>query len=282
MPHPARLDVPAPTLRAVTGWVAAARRGPGARPRRRAATACRQVVLVLRWLRHRADAGCLAADAGVWIATAYRYLHQGLDVIADRAPTLEEVLERAHADGLAYLCLDGTLVPTDRVAGATPRGNDTCYSGKNRRFGGNVQVIADPSGFPLGVPPACGGGTSAVRPGSWHDLRCARELALPHLYPHTAPSRPDRIPVLADKGYIGAGTGIHVPIRRPRDGQTLHQDNRTYNHLLTALRAPAERAHALLQGWRALLHVTLDPSRIIITTITAAALVLTSLQRGRK
>ncbi len=271
MSHPARLDGPASTLRAVTGWVAAARRASGSRPWQRAATVHRQVVLVLRWLRHRADLRCLAADAGVSIPTAYRYSREGLDVIADRAPDLKVVLDRAHTDGLAYLCLDGTLVPTDRVAGRSPRGNDTWYSGKHHRFGGTVQVIADPSGFPLW--------TSPVRPGSFHDLACARELAFPHLYPHIAPSRTDRIPVLADKGYTGAGTGVHVPIKRPRSGRALHADNRTYNQLLSALRAPAERAHALLQGWRALQRITLDPWRIGV--ITAAALVLTSLQRGR-
>lgn len=74
-------------------------------------------------------------------------------------------------------------------------------------------------------------------------------------------------------GHIGAGTGIHVPIKRPRSGRALHDDNRTYSQFLTALRASAKRANALLQGWRALLHITLDSQRI--TTITAAALVTT-------
>ena len=164
----------------------------------------------MRWLRHRADLRCLPIDAGLWRATAHRYLHEGLDVIANHALQLDDLLARAHADGLAHLCLDGTLVPTDRVAGRTERGKDTWCSGKNRHFGGNVQVITDPTGFPLWV--------SDVHSESFHDLRCARELALPQLYPHTAPSRPNRIPVLADKEYIGAGAGVHVPIRRPRDG----------------------------------------------------------------
>jgi hypothetical protein len=53
--HRARLDVPAPILQAVTGWIAQHRRRPGARPWQRAATVHAQVLLVLRWLRHRAD-----------------------------------------------------------------------------------------------------------------------------------------------------------------------------------------------------------------------------------
>jgi hypothetical protein len=47
----------------------------------------------------------------------------------------------------------------------------------------------------------------------------------------------------------------------------------------SALRAPTERAHALLGYWRALDRVTVCPQRI--GTIVATALVLTSMQRGR-
>lgn len=55
------------------------------------------------------------------------------------------------------------------------------------------------------------------------------------------------MPTLADKGYIGAGAGIHVPIK----GRHLAADNRTRNRLLNALRAPAERANALLKStWK--------------------------------
>jgi hypothetical protein len=50
---------------------------------------------------------------------------------------------------------------------------------------------------------------SAVRPGSTHDLTAAREMALPALYPHAARG----LPVLTDKGYIGAGIGVHSPVK---------------------------------------------------------------------
>jgi hypothetical protein len=130
-----------------------------------------------------------------------------------------------------------------------------------------VQVLADPTGFPLWV--------SAVRPGSTHDLTAARELVLPGLYPHAARG----LPVLADKGYTGAGVGIHVPIKHQPDGR-LHSDNRCYNELITALRAPTERANALLGRWRALDRVTVCPQRI--GAIAAAALVLILLDRGTR
>ena len=78
----------------MTGWVAPRRRRPGARPAQRAGTVHAQVVLVLRWLRHRLDLRTLALQARVSIATAYRYLHEGLDVIAAHAPALHDVLKR--------------------------------------------------------------------------------------------------------------------------------------------------------------------------------------------
>src|SRR4051812_4133212 len=127
----ARLDVTAPILKAVTGWIARHRRRPGARPWQRAATVHAQVVLVLRWLRHRGDVHTLARDIGVSEATGYRYLHEALDVIAAHARDLHEVLAAAHQAGTAYLSLDGTLIPTDRVAAAprsTARRPTTCGS----------------------------------------------------------------------------------------------------------------------------------------------------------
>ena len=267
MSHRASLDVSATVLKAVTGWVARRRRRPGSRPCQRAGTVHNQVVLVLRWLRHRLDLRTLAADAQLSIATAYRYLHEALDVVAAHAPDLSDVLARARRGGQPFVCLDGTLVPTDRVAARAERGHHLWYSGKHHAFGGNVQVIFDPTGFPLWVSEVC--------PGSTHDLTAARELVLPALYPHAARG----LPGLADKGYTGAGVGIHVPIKHHPAGP-LHTDNRCYNRLLTALRAPSERGNALLGRWRALDRVTVCPQRIGV--IAAAALVLTSLDRGSR
>ena len=230
-----------------------------------------QVVLVLRWLRHRLDLRTLALRARVSIATAYRYLHEGVDVIAGHAPDLEQVLPDAHRAGVVFLCLDGTLIPTDRVATRVEvdghRAHHLWFSGKHRAFGGNVQVLTDHTGFPLWV--------SAVRPGSTVDLTAARDLVLPTLYPHAVRG----LPVLADKGYTGAGAGILVPYKNRPEGP-LHVNNRSYNDLITALRAPAERANALLGRWRALDRVTVCPHRIGV--IAAAALVLTTIDRGTR
>src|SRR3712207_1365485 len=218
--HRASLDVSASVLKAVTGWIGRHRRRPGTRPAQRAGTVHTQVALVLRWLRHRLDLRTLAGEAGLSIATAYRYLHEALDVIAAHAPDLRDVLDRARAVGLPFVCLDGTLVPTDRVAARAERGHHLWYSGKHDAFGGNPQVIFDPTGFPLWF--------SGLALASPHAPPAARELVLPVLYPYAARG----LPGLADKGYTGAGVGIQVPIKHHPAGP-LHTDNRCYNRLFT-------------------------------------------------
>ena len=95
--HRASLDVSAPVLKAVTSRVSRRRRRPGSRPAQRAGTVHTQVVLVLRWRRHRLDLRTLASDAGLSIATTYRYLHEALDVIAAHAPDLHDVVRTASA-----------------------------------------------------------------------------------------------------------------------------------------------------------------------------------------
>lgn len=261
----ATLDVPIETLRAVTGWLSEHRRVHDARPWQRAATVYVQALMVLRWFKEDTDLRILARDAGVSIATAYRYLHEGIDVIAAHAPDLVDVLAQALREGWAFVCLDGTLIATDRCTAKGESGHDAWYSGKHKRHGGNIQVLCGPTGYPEWVSP--------VEPGSTHDITCARRHALGALYPAAAAG----LPTLTDKGYVGAGIGIQVPFK----GRSLSVDNRTRNELISALRAPAERGNALLkQTWKALRHVTLDPGRI--TEIAAAALVLLHLQRGTR
>ncbi|WP_438490250.1 hypothetical protein [Streptomyces sp. S186] len=62
--------------------------------------------------------------------------------------------------------------------------------------------------------------------------------ALPALYKAAAES----LPTLADKGYIGAGIGIRVPVRRPKgqSEQALHVDTRTANGLIRCVRSLGE------------------------------------------
>jgi hypothetical protein len=258
----ATLDVPASTVLQVSRWLLIHRKAHDRRPWQRAATPYVQAVLVLRWFKEATDIRILARDARVSIATAYRYLHEGIDVIAAHAPDLPDVLAQGLDEGWAFVCLDGTLIASTRSSAPSAAGHDVWYSGKHKRHGGNIQVLTGPTGYPEWV--------SDVEPGSTHDITAARAHALPALYPAAARG----LPTLTDKGYVGAGIGIHVPLR----GRNLHADHQTCNQTISALRAPAERANALLKRtWKALERVTLDPWRI--GAIISAALVLLHLQR---
>ena len=206
MSHRARVDVPAPILNAVTGWIARAPPASGARPWQRAATVHAQVLLVLRWLRHRADLHSLIRDAAISDATAYRYLHEGLEVIAAYAPRpARDHHGRAHRRG--GLPVPGRHADPHRQGRRPRRGRSRAVVLRQappaRRQGAGAHR---PNRLPLWV--------SAVRPGSTHDLTAAREMVLPTLYPHAARG----LPVLPDKGYTGAGLGVHTPVKRPPAG----------------------------------------------------------------
>jgi DDE superfamily endonuclease len=158
--------------------------------------------MVLRWFRDDTRVRMLAIDACLPISTAYRYLHEGITVLAAQAPDLYDVLTRTKAEGCSHLTLDGTLIETDRVAAKNPdTGHDLWYSGKHKKQGRNVQILCDPRGFPVWSSP--------VEPGSTHDITAARSHVLPALYPAAAGG----LPTLTDKGYAGAGIGIHSPTK---------------------------------------------------------------------
>lgn len=80
--------------------------------------------------------------------------------MAALAPTLTEAMKTIRTK--AFVILDGTLLPIDRIAADTPY-----YSGKHKRHGMNVQVVTDPFGRLLWALPAL--------PGSTHDLTAARQ-----------------------------------------------------------------------------------------------------------
>ena len=263
--YSATLDVPADTATLLIELLAAERLRRGTGVGARAASCLDQAVLVLRWFREDTPMPTLARDAGISPATGYRYLHEGIDALAAHAPDLHQVLETGRADGWTHVILDGTLIVTDRCRTKKPdTGHDLWFSGKHRAHGGNVQIVCDPDGFPVAV--------FDVQPGSTHDLTAARATGFLGVL-HAAAALLG-LPALADKGYDGAGAGIATPTK----GHHLHSDNAARNELLSCLRAPGERGIALLKTrWRALNRIRLCPQRI--GAITAAALVLTTLQR---
>ena len=101
--YTATLPVGDQTVLYLSGLLHTERVRRGTRTGRRVLTPFKQAVLVLRWFQGERDIPALGRDHRVSRATAYRYLHEGIDVLAAQAPDLHEVLDRAHADGLAYL-----------------------------------------------------------------------------------------------------------------------------------------------------------------------------------
>jgi hypothetical protein len=71
--------------------LAAGRRRRGTRTGRRALGCYQQAVLILRWFLDRTRLAQLASDNGISASTAYRYLHEGIDVLAAQAPGLRRV-----------------------------------------------------------------------------------------------------------------------------------------------------------------------------------------------
>jgi len=144
-----------------------------------------QALLVLAYLRKGETFDELAAGFGIGRTTAWRYVSEVVELLAARAPKLRQAVRDAKKAGHAYVILDGTLIPIDRVAADRP-----FYSGKHKRHGMNLQVIASPDGDILWV--------SGALPGSVHDKRAEWIWGvLDELERHG-------LIVLADKGYQGS------------------------------------------------------------------------------
>ncbi len=123
------------------------------------------------------------ASLGIGVATAYRYIREAVDLLAALAPKLADAIRQARR--IAFVILDGTLLPIDRIAADRP-----FCSGKHRKHGMNVQVLADPLGRLLWASPAL--------PGAVHDLKAARAHGI--IEALTAAD----IRCWADKGYRAA------------------------------------------------------------------------------
>ena len=225
--YPAALPLSRPTLTYVAGIVRCHRQQIGSCWRKLAPG--QQALLVLAYLRKGETFAELAAGFGIGTATAWRYVNETIGLLAARSPKLRTALAKAKQAGHAYVVIDGTLIPIDRVAADRP-----FYSGKHRRHGMNLQVIASPDGEILWV--------SGPLPGAGHDLTAARiwgilrQLAASGLI------------VLADKGYAGAGEHVRIPYR----GRGKPASQKDANRAHAQLRSPGERANAQLKTWRIL------------------------------
>ena len=144
-----------------------------------------QALLVLAHLRKGETFAELAAGFAVGTTTAWRYVTETVALLAARAPNLRTAVRAAQKAGYAYVVLDGTLIPVDRVAADRP-----FYSGKHKRHGMNLQVIASPSGDVLWV--------SGALPGAVHDKNAE------WIWGVLAELEAAGLVTLADKGYRGS------------------------------------------------------------------------------
>ena len=179
----------------------------------------------------------VAAGFEVGTTTAWRYVNETVALLAARAPKLRTAVRDAKKAGYAYVVLDGTLIPVDRVAADRP-----FYSSKHKKHGMNLQVIAGPGGGTIWV--------SGALPGSAHDKKAEwiwgvlDELEAAGLI------------TLADKGYQGS---MYAKI--PYQGTNKPESQKQANRAHAKLRPPGERANAQLKNWRILRKLRCCPWR---------------------
>jgi hypothetical protein len=218
----------------------------------------KQALLVLAHLRNGDTYARLAAGFAIGTTTAWRYIRESVDLLAALADDLRAAAVRASR--LAYAILDGTLIPIDRVADQKPY-----YSGKHKRHGMNVQVVADPAGRLVWASPAL--------PGRTHDLTAARTVGLIDALTS------GNILTFADKGYQGAGGTIRTPFKRHRHRPRLSRAQKEVNRSHARIRALGERAVAILKAWKVLAKLRCCPRRA--TAIVQAILVLDGIEADR-
>ena len=218
----------------------------------------RQALLALTHLRNGDTYTRLAAGFAVGVATAWRYVQEAIVLLAAVAEDLATAMRRIRR--LAYAILDGTLIPIDRVADQKPY-----YSGKHKRHGVNVQVIADAAGRLIWASPAL--------PGSAHDLTAARIRGIIDALTSTD------VMTFADKGYQGARGSVRTPFKRRRFRPKLSRRHKAVNRAHARIRARGERAIATLKTWKILAKLRCCPRRA--TTIVQAILVLHHVEANR-
>ena len=201
----------------------------------------------------------LGAGFGIGVTTAWRYVREAVDLLAAAADDLTTAMVRIRR--LAYAILDGTLIPIDRVRDQKPY-----YSGKHKRHGVNVQVIADPAGRLIWA--------SGALPGATHDLTAART----HDLIDTLTS--GDVMTFADKGYQGAGDSLRTPFKRHRYRPKLSRRQKDVNRSHARIRARGERANSTLKTWKILTKLRCCPQRA--TAIIAAIRVLQTTEEQRE
>src|SRR6202030_627032 len=204
--YPAALPLSSQTLNYTAGVIRRHRRQIGSCWRK--LDPGRQALLVLAYLRKGETFEDLAAGFGIGRTTAWRYVNETVELLAARAPKLRQAVRNAERAGHAYVILDGTLIPIDRVARDKP-----FYSGKHKRHGMNLQVIASPDGEVLWV--------SGALPGSVHDRKAE------WIWGVLDELEKAGLVTLADKGYQGS-TWAKIPYKGKNKPESQREATRAH------------------------------------------------------
>lgn len=204
------------------------------------------VRMTLMRLRRNVTFAELGEDFGLAPSTAWGYFQEITD-------TLHELLavdfDELAASVKGKICLvDGTLVQVFNW-----RHRKDLFSGKHRRYGMNVQVVADLHGRVLGVTQGF--------PGSRHDMYCYREAGLPTLVEGAGGA-------IGDPGY--QGSTLTTPNKK-HPGQERSQSDQEHNTALAAIRVAVEWANAHLKNWRTLASRYRDSLTRFDRTVSAIA-----------
>jgi DDE superfamily endonuclease len=127
--YPASLPLPREYVSYLAGLIWRHRKVIGSRWRR--LKPGRQALLTLVHLFKNEPFEQVAAAFKVGTSTAWRYVQEGVKLLAEQAPSLTEALWHAAWSGSNFVFVDGTVVPIDRVRGV-PDPSDPADAGKGR------------------------------------------------------------------------------------------------------------------------------------------------------
>jgi hypothetical protein len=184
----------------------------------------RSVVVTLILLRSNLNQTTMADLVGVSQPTISR-IYRAFAPLIEQAlclhiPPIPEALRGRIA------IVDGTLVPTGNRAG-----HDDNYSGKRRRAGLNIQILADLTGELLAV--------STPLHGSIHDRKALAETGWEDILAD--------IPTIGDPAY--QGTHAITPRKKSKGGE-LSVSDKANNKTISSIRSAVERCIAHLKNWK--------------------------------
>jgi DDE superfamily endonuclease/Helix-turn-helix of DDE superfamily endonuclease len=143
--YPASLPLSKSCLVYVAGLIGAWRQAIGSPWRRLCAR--RQALLVLAYLFKNETFEALADGFGISTTTAWRYVQEGVGLLAGQAPSLTEACWQLAWSESNFAFIDGTAVPIDRIGGVpdTPGPGDAPGPGDTP---GSAQTSAEGSDKP--------------------------------------------------------------------------------------------------------------------------------------